>query len=42
MWHFVMGYNIITNNDDYLQTLYRWSMDDGVYVDHIYHPCGMW
>ncbi len=41
MWHFVMGYNIVTNNGDYLQTLYRWSMDDGVYVDHIYHPCGM-
>jgi hypothetical protein len=41
MWHFVMGYNIFTNNGDYLQSLYRWSTDDGVYVDHIYHSCGM-
>jgi hypothetical protein len=24
-----------------LQTLYGWSMDEGVYVDHIHHPCGM-
>ncbi len=35
MWHFVMGYNIVTNNGDYLQSLYKWSTNDGVYVDHI-------
>ncbi len=25
-----------------MQTLYECSMDEGVYVDHIHHPCGMW
>ncbi len=41
MWHFVMGYNIIANNGDQLQTLYRWLMVKGVYFDHIHHPCEM-
>ncbi len=41
MWHFVMGYNIIANNGDQLQILDRWSTDEGAYVDHIHHPCGM-
>ncbi len=40
-WHFVMGYNIVANNGEQLQTLYEWSTDEGVYVDHIHHPCGM-
>ncbi len=40
-WHFVMGYNIVANNGEQLQTLYEWSMDEGVYVDRINHPCGM-
>ncbi len=40
-WHLVTGYNIVVNNGDQLQTLYGWSMDEGVYVDHIHHPRGM-
>ncbi len=34
-----MGYNIVANNGDYLQTLYKWSIDKGVYIDHIHHTC---
>ncbi len=41
MWHFVMGYNKVANNDEQLQTLYKWSTNEGVYVDHIHHPCGL-
>ncbi len=40
MWHFVMDYNIVANNGDQLQTLYIWSMDEGVNIDYIKHPCG--
>ncbi len=40
-WHFVMGYNIVANNGEQLQTLYKRSMDEGAYVDHIHHPCEM-
>jgi hypothetical protein len=25
-----------------LQTLYKWSTDESVYVDRIHHSCGMW
>ncbi len=39
--HFVMGYNIVANNDGQFQTLYERSMDEGVYVGRINHPCGM-
>ncbi len=41
MWHFVMGYNIVVNNNEQLQTLYKWSVDERVYVDRIHRPCGM-
>ncbi len=36
-----MGCNIVENNGGQLQTLYRWSMDEGIHVDLIYHPYGM-
>ncbi len=31
MWHFVMGYKKVANNEKQLQTLYKWSMDDHLY-----------
>jgi hypothetical protein len=38
MWHFAMGYNKVVIM--MLQTLYKWSMDEGVHVNCIHHPCG--
>ncbi len=40
-WHFILGYNIVANDGEQLQTLYEWSTNEGAQVDRIHHPCEM-
>jgi hypothetical protein len=40
-WQYVNGLNFGCKDGDELQITYEWSRDETIYVDHIYHPCGM-